>query len=85
MKFQKSQIFNLLDYSVTDILLLWRVMMFFLFVFFWVISYLVLQPVSPSLQVHVFSVGIVETAFTQFTVEANHLTVVISNLKRENA
>lgn len=46
-------------------------------------SHLVLQPVSPSLQVHVFSVGIVEAAFTQFTVKANHLSIIIPNLRRK--
>lgn len=55
----------------------------FFFSFYRVTSHLVLQPVSPSLQVHVFSIGIIETAFTQFTVKANHLSVIIPNLRRK--
>lgn len=46
-------------------------------------SYLILQAMSSALQVHVFSVRIVKTTFTQFTVEANHFPVVISNLKQK--
>lgn len=43
--------------------------------------YLVLQPVPSSLQVHVFRVGVIEAALAQFTVESNHFSIIITNLK----
>ena len=45
-------------------------------------SYFVLKSVPPSLQVHVFSVGVVEAALTQFTVESNHFSVIVTDLKQ---
>lgn len=45
--------------------------------------YLVLQPVPPSLQVHVFSVWIIETAFTQFTVKPYHFSILVTHLKND--
>lgn len=44
-------------------------------------SYFVLKPVPSSFQVHVFCIGVIEAALTQFTVEPNHLAVIISDLK----
>lgn len=44
-------------------------------------SYFVLEPVPSSFQVHVFCIGVIEAALTQFTVESNHLAVIISDLK----
>lgn len=44
-------------------------------------SYFVLKPVPSSFQVHVFCIGVIEAALTQFTVESNHLAVIISDLK----
>lgn len=44
------------------------------------LSYLVLESVPSSFQVHVFSVGVVETALTQFTMESNHLAVIVTDL-----
>lgn len=31
---------------------------------------------------HVFSIGVIEAAFTEFTVEANHLSVIITDLEK---
>ena len=45
-------------------------------------SYLVLESVPSSFQVHVFSVWVVEAALTQFTVESNHLAVNITDLRQ---
>lgn len=44
-------------------------------------SYFVLEPVPSSFQVHVFCIGVIEAALTQFTVESNHFAVIISDLK----
>lgn len=43
---------------------------------------LVLESVSPSLQVHVFRIGVIEAALTQFTVESNHLAIIITDLTK---
>ncbi len=44
--------------------------------------YLVLESVPSSFQVHVFSIGVIEAALTQFTMESNHLAVNITDLKQ---
>lgn len=44
-------------------------------------SYFVLEPVPSAFQVHVFCIGVIEAALTQFTVESYHLSIIISNLK----
>lgn len=49
------------------------------------LSYLVLESVPSSFQVHVFSVGVVEAALTQFTVESNHLAVIVTDLKQTDS
>lgn len=46
------------------------------------LSYLVLESVPSSFQVHVFSVRVIEAALTQFTVESNHLAVNITDLQQ---
>lgn len=46
--------------------------------------YFVLESVPSSFQVHVFCIGVIETALTQFTVESYHLAVIISDLKKED-
>lgn len=46
------------------------------------LSHLVLESVPSAFQVHVFGVGVVETALTQFTVESNHLSVIVTDLKQ---
>lgn len=43
--------------------------------------YLVLESVPSPFQVHVFSVGVVEAALTQFTVESNDLAIIVADLK----
>lgn len=45
----------------------------------YIITYFVLQSVSPSFHVHLFGVWIIELALTEFTVETNSLALVISN------
>lgn len=45
----------------------------------YMITYFVLQSVSPSFHVHLFCVWIIELALTEFTVETNSLALVISN------
>lgn len=45
------------------------------------LSYFVLESVSSSFQVHVFCIGVIEAALTQFTVESNHLAIIITDLK----
>lgn len=49
------------------------------------LSYLVLESVPSSFEVHVFSVGVVEAALTQFTVESNHLAVIVTDLKQDGS
>lgn len=45
----------------------------------YMITYFVLQSVSPSFHVHLFGVWIIELALTEFTVETNSLALVISD------
>lgn len=49
------------------------------------LSYLVLESVPSSFEVHVFSIGVVEAALTQFTVESNHLAVIVTDLKQDGS
>lgn len=44
------------------------------------LSYFVLESVPSSFQVHVFCIGVVEAALTQFTVESNHLAIIVTDL-----
>ena len=36
---------------------------------------------SPPFKVHVLSIRVIEAAFTQLTVEADHLAIIITNLQ----
>lgn len=42
---------------------------------------LVLQAVSPTFQVHLFCVWVIETALAQFAVETNDLSFIIPDLE----
>lgn len=46
---------------------------------------LVLQAVSPPLQVHLLGVGVVEAALTQLAVEADDLALVVADLEEAPA
>ena len=46
--------------------------------------HLVLQPMSAAFQVHVLGVGVVEAALAQFAVEADHLPVVVADLRAQD-
>lgn len=46
-------------------------------------SHLVLKSVPSSLQVHVFSVGIIKTAFTEFTMKSNHFPIIVTDLEEK--